>query len=188
MPNPNLCDESALTFESINLAADGCACNVQFTRIAFARRSWLDLENMTVDEMGCPTNIIMAEQGFFEITGIDADFVTYTASLDEATCKYNNTFTIDMQAVTKQLRLLGCNMQSFCDWVIWGSTNTCQNYLLGVEDLGGGNLGSSFKSKFSGHEISIGGTNQVSNAWSFTWSSYCEGGETLVDYNNLPLI
>ena len=187
MPNPNLCDPSQIVFDNVNLGTD-CGCNEQFTQIAFARRAWLDLDNMTVDAEGCVENIVMLEQGFFEITGIDSDLVTYTATLDPDLCRYDNNFTIDLQALSKALRLLNCNMQSFCDWVIWGSTTQCRQYLLGVEDLGGGNLGSSFRSRQTQHEISLGGTNTLQNLVGFTWRSFCEGGQTSVEYNNLPLV
>ena len=187
MPNPNLCDTSALTFGNVDLTED-CNCNEQFTRIAFARRSWLDLDSMSVDAEGCVTSIVMQEQGFFEITGIDSDFVTYTATLDSDLCRYDNTFTIDTRSLSKALRLLVCNMESFCDWVIWGSTTACRNYLLGIEDLGMGALGSSFTSRVTQHDINLGGTTQVQNLIGFTWRSFCEGGQTLVDYDNLPLV
>lgn len=181
------CDDNVFQFESIDTSSDGCSCSAKISRLAFARRDWLNLESMGIDENDCNTSIVMDSNAFFEVSGWDSDFVTFTQSFDEANCRYENNLTVDYQTLSKQLRLMNCNMQNFCDWVTWILTTDCNMYIIGLENIGGV-MGSSFRGRVTGHEISLGGTNQLSNAVTYNWRSNCEVMQTLVTYEELPLV
>jgi|GEM_PF-5015137 len=181
------CDDNPYEFTSVDTTSDGCTCNAKIAKLAFARRGQLDLPNMGIDAEDCNTTIVMSEGLFFEVAGWDSDFVTFTQSFDEANCRYENNLTVDYQTLSKQLRLMNCNMQSFCDWVAWILTTDCRQYIIGLENIGG-QMGASYKGKLTGHEISLGGTGELTNAVTYNWRSNCEVMSTLVDYDTLPLI
>ena len=173
------------TLGSLNISEDGCAKGKKVLRIAFARRSWLDLENSTVTD-NCINDIVMsgADQ-FFEILGIDSDLITFNSTLGDDGTR-TNTLTIDYASCNKILMKLQCDMEQFCDWVIWIYTDNCKCYLLGVENLAGV-LGSAYNVRPDGGTFSFGGTANISNTQVFNWRSNCLIHETDVAYEDLPL-
>lgn len=182
------CDQPDYQFQSLDLNANDCSCSPKVVRLAFARRNWLDLESMAIDAEDCVSTVVMqGGEMFFELEGFDSDFVTFTQSFDSDNCRYDNALTIDFQQFSKQLRLINCNMQNYCDWVYWFLTSDCKQYIGGIENLGG-TLGSSFKNRITDHQISIGGTSVASNAITIGGRSNCEIMQTTVDHDTLPVL